>query len=52
MPQNMPGVLVRYFLSMLPMSSMSSLDNSKSNTSKFSFNLSSFDVLGMTTVFL
>lgn len=34
------------------MSFRSSLDNSKSNTWKFSFSLSSFDDLGMTTVFL
>ena len=51
MPQNFAGWLVRCFRSRLPIRSMSSLASSKSKTLKFSSNLSSFDVFGMTTVF-
>ena len=50
MPQNLVGLLVRYFLSKLSISSMSSFVSSKSKAWKFSSNLSSFDVFGMTTV--
>lgn len=51
MPQNLAGWLVRCFLSTFLIRFMSSLESSKSKTWKFSFNLSSFDVFGMTTVF-
>lgn len=51
MPQNFAGWLVRCFRSRLPIRSMSSSASSKSKTLKFSSNLSSFDVFGMTTVF-
>lgn len=52
MPQNLAGWLVRWFRSTLLIKSISSLDSSKSNTWKFSFNLSILDVFGMITVFL
>lgn len=50
MPQKMAGWLVRYFLSKLLIWSTSSLVSSKSKTWKFSSNLPSLAVFGMTTV--